>query len=744
MTVHSFYRKWDPEKAPLPFLRKDWKNVRIASQIDLQRWSKISNGLARFQPLDHKFNPPAATIDLIRKFVNRDLFLSKEEAVAPIDVYDETTGQIARTVKRFHMSPQPPRDGQYEYQEQKLQNYLNNRYVDNNCCCKHFAPPAPNVGCWGNYDEDTKGWCRWSWKTLFGPGCVLLVIAIVMVIQSETPFYRVILDLDAQVADLFDVHVGNASGFDSGIYAVSVYATAAGLGELNKLTSRSIGDDYFEPYQGTEEGVTMSEAGRGIFQILEGEVNQDQGLRLSVLFGTESVFERINANLPSGGQVGAIKVGYKIVPMSGQGRSSPFVQSYPATVLPMAGMSVQRPLWQYDTKYGPYWNGNEGQKDDPLLPVSPYRPFTPSCRRTDTIASRTGGFPPQSEPSYNMVCDLDDYAHGCNTTDPADLHSCIAYRNFPDGLLRWGPGQGCVYGENVCHGHSSPHGMAPDITKDLYGSINGYTLPSKNFPSGLETVSLSLVFLLVCVSFGCAVPFRFFKCIDPPFAPRPAPLLHTKKCMHGYSAQAPGKYMLQFTDIVIGVWVDKPSSMLTPIEKLELKNAVLADSDPAFVFGLALDKPTHWAYVALGAALGMILTPFALACMLCCKDGTCCSESYGGSGSGGGGDDCCFGQSGKPCDGCDCGNCGYHGGSCGSGGGSGECCCDGIECCCEGMDVCCKSACEGLGSCCESGGRAVEGFGSCCELLGGCAECCSGCAECGAGCLNCGACVCAC
>ena len=59
-------------------------------------------------------------------------------------------------------SPMPPRNGQYEYQEQKLQKYLNNRYVDNNCCCRHFAPPLPECGCWGNYDEDTKGWCRWS------------------------------------------------------------------------------------------------------------------------------------------------------------------------------------------------------------------------------------------------------------------------------------------------------------------------------------------------------------------------------------------------------------------------------------------------------------------------------------------------------------------------------------------------------------------------------------------------------
>ena len=73
----------------------------------------------------------------------------------------------------------------------------------------------------------------------------------------------------------------------------------------------------------------------------------------------------------------------------------------------------------------------------------------------------------------------------------------------------WGPGQGCIYGEESCQAHTSLHGMAPDITKELYGSVHGYYLPSKNFASGLPVVSGAMFCVFRLVSGVLHVPFSF-------------------------------------------------------------------------------------------------------------------------------------------------------------------------------------------------------------------------------------------
>ena len=82
------------------------------------------------------------------------------------------------------------------------------------------------------------------------------------------------------------MHVGSnsTSGVDSGIYAVSLFATREGLTTINDA-GRFNKVDY-------ESSSALDS--HGIFEIFEEDVLQNQGMRLSVLFGEEASFQKVN------------------------------------------------------------------------------------------------------------------------------------------------------------------------------------------------------------------------------------------------------------------------------------------------------------------------------------------------------------------------------------------------------------------------------------------------------------------
>ena len=174
---------------------------------------------------------------------------------------------------------------------------------------------------------------------------------------------------------------------------------------------------------------------------------------------------------------------------------------------------------------------------------------------------------------------------------------------------------------------------------------------------------------------------------------------------------------LQFTDLVIGIWFDKPSKMLTAHQQAQIKELLLPDVDPLISFSLSSDKPTHWIYTVLSLGIMMVILPLYLGCLVCYKD-CMSSENVSLVNSRNSYDNC-------DCD-CDCRAANIDCSIC-------------IEACCESFDTCCVACCQGLGSCCESCGSSLSVWcescgtclGYCCDCVGSCAECCSACGSCG-------------
>jgi hypothetical protein len=104
---------------------------------------------------------------------------------------------------RGKLTPEEPANGKYEYQEQQLQKYLMRRYVNNNWCCKHFAPPHPDCGLWGNYDANTQGWCCWGCKTVLPISLFLLVLSYAMLSAAATSDYIISMNLNEQEENIF-------------------------------------------------------------------------------------------------------------------------------------------------------------------------------------------------------------------------------------------------------------------------------------------------------------------------------------------------------------------------------------------------------------------------------------------------------------------------------------------------------------------------------------------------------------
>lgn len=135
--VHSIFKKWDKRKGLQTF------HPTIVGHIPTSRQGRDT------------IMPPRSTVQIMRQFISKNLFLTKEEGRELVTATTQE-GHVKKT-SRKNLAPEEPAYGAYEYQEQQLHNYLMGRYVDNNWFCKQFAPPAPNCGCWGNYDQTSQG-----------------------------------------------------------------------------------------------------------------------------------------------------------------------------------------------------------------------------------------------------------------------------------------------------------------------------------------------------------------------------------------------------------------------------------------------------------------------------------------------------------------------------------------------------------------------------------------------------------
>jgi hypothetical protein len=167
--IHSFYKKFDKRKGKQTF------SPTITGHIPTTKEGR------------DRIMPPRATKAIMRQFISSDLFLTDKEKNEV--VIANLPGGSRSSTTRWKCRPDEPANGRYEYQEQQLQNYLMNRYVNNNWVCKHFAPPLPDAGCWGNYDNSTQGWCCWGCKIIFPLSLLLLALSISMIIAANSTDY---------------------------------------------------------------------------------------------------------------------------------------------------------------------------------------------------------------------------------------------------------------------------------------------------------------------------------------------------------------------------------------------------------------------------------------------------------------------------------------------------------------------------------------------------------------------------
>jgi len=346
--VHSMYKKFDKRKGLQTF------HPMIRGHIPTTREGR------------DEIMPPRATRDIMRRYISKDLFLSKKEKRMQVGVNTQS-GYGVRMTPRGKLSPEEPANGRYEYQEQQLQHYLMNRYVNNTWVCKHFAPPAPDCGCWGNYDPNTQGWCCWSWKIML-PLCLLLIAAgTAMLTAAGHPSYLAIINLNEQVQQQVD--------------GSKIFCSRLDTAETNSS---------HPAYDGSEwSTVTIFPCKETSLDQLSFSANCPAGMDCKVLGGltsdkripfparTEDV--RLNVHVGSGLAatattnvltttqskmiVGAVKVGYELIEKDEAGVDVPLSASndlaYPPTVFPLnvkASVSygageVPHPQWAFNDAY---------------------------------------------------------------------------------------------------------------------------------------------------------------------------------------------------------------------------------------------------------------------------------------------------------------------------------------------------------------------------------------------------------
>ena len=179
--VHSFYKKYDKRKGLQTF------HPTITGHIPTTREGR------------DQIMPPKATVNIMRRFINSDLFLTAKEKRQTVTI--NTQDAYSSTTTRGKCVPEEPALGKYEYQEQQLQRYLMGRYVDNNWFCKHVAPPLPDCACcelWGNYDQTKQGWCCWSCKILFPIALLLLILSYWMLAAANSNDSILTMQMNAQ------------------------------------------------------------------------------------------------------------------------------------------------------------------------------------------------------------------------------------------------------------------------------------------------------------------------------------------------------------------------------------------------------------------------------------------------------------------------------------------------------------------------------------------------------------------
>ena len=782
--IHSIYKKFDKRKGVQTF------HPTIRGHIPTTRQGR------------DQIMPPRATREIMRKYISQDLFLDEREQKEFVSINTQNGYGVQKQL-RSKLSPEEPANGKYEYQEQQLQSYLMNRYVTNNWCCKHFAPPAPECGCWGNYDQNNQGWCCWSCKIIL-PICLFLIVASISMLRAAaSPSYISIINLNEQGKNnIFcsrldtssrNVTIGNETTWSNADATGKEWSTVTiypceetSLSQLQFSTQCPVGIDC-KILGGLTKNKYISIPDRS----MDVRMNVHGGGSLNPM-ASNSMYAMGLKTTSENPIVGAVKVGFALKEYDTTALKMGEVNIvYPPTVFPlntayningknnmesnsMYSMGTYHPQWTFSDEDRSFINSELSYGNNPT------RPFTPSCvREVQRWADQDyDGDLSRKTRASRYTCSL-NYG-GKQNTGTADK-SC-ADKNIPnsqcisygDPAWTWGIGEGCVYGANGCQAvagtsaENSMYGTTEPITK--------YTSFSDGVHSNPNTATNI---------YGREYTVNPIVSYDLP--PRNYPGLQPTK----------GEYVLSITDFTVGIYfrtvVDDATRQ--EVEDWMLGNGMYAsnigDETKTIQLGLHELETDFYAWVMFTCGFAVFLIPLITTFTLCLEE--CEEGNSGGGGNGlarGNNGVCCNGNGGSGCCYCDNNDCAYcylynHGGGSryssygGNSGGQcnhscdGCCNCDSSSCCyCDnGGDSCCNS-CDSCGdscgnscggcnvsstSCCDGCGQTMDGcegccqggcecMGSClnggCECLGGCCE--SGC-ECIGACGNCGDCAaCAC